>query len=105
VDAYSFSFSFALLEKNVLLFKKMTITKICSPNKIHLDHPTSFFLFLAITDYVSKAMLGSQVWWHMPVIPALWRLRQEDCKFGANLSNTVRRCPNKQNNNTPPTCL
>jgi hypothetical protein len=25
-----------------------------------------------------KRILLSQVWWHVPVIPALWRLRQKN---------------------------
>jgi hypothetical protein len=25
------------------------------------------------------------VWWHIPVIPALWRLKQEDCEFKEHL--------------------
>jgi hypothetical protein len=28
---------------------------------------------------------GEGVWWYMPVIPALGRLRQEDIKFEASL--------------------
>jgi hypothetical protein len=29
--------------------------------------------------------LGNWVWWYMSVISALWRLRQKDHKFKANL--------------------
>jgi hypothetical protein len=28
----------------------------------------------------------SDWWWHMPVIPALGRLRQENCEFKVSLS-------------------
>ncbi|XP_021107660.1 exosome complex component RRP40 isoform X2 [Heterocephalus glaber] len=35
---------------------------------------------------LSKSSMG-QAWWHTPVIPALWRPRQEDChKFEASLA-------------------
>ena len=34
----------------------------------------------------------SWVWWPMPVIPVLGRLRQEDHRFEANLSNLGRPC-------------
>jgi hypothetical protein len=36
-------------------------------------------------------------WWHMPVILALGRLRQEDCKFEASLCHTRRPCLGKAN--------
>jgi hypothetical protein len=32
------------------------------------------------------------VWWLTPVIPALGKLRQEDCKVEASLSYRVRPC-------------
>jgi hypothetical protein len=35
------------------------------------------------------------VWWYTPVIPALRKLRQEDCEFEASLDCTVR-CVSKK---------
>lgn len=32
-------------------------------------------------------LVADWVWWHMPVIPATWRLRQEGLKFEASLGN------------------
>jgi hypothetical protein len=34
----------------------------------------------------------SQVWWCTPVLPALGRLRQEDCEFWASVSYIERFC-------------
>jgi hypothetical protein len=34
----------------------------------------------------------SQAWWHVPIIPAIGRLRQKDCEFEANLGSTARPC-------------
>jgi hypothetical protein len=42
-----------------------------------------------------KLSIRSQVWWHMPVIPALERLRQKDHEFKARLDYTVRPCLKK----------
>jgi hypothetical protein len=36
------------------------------------------------------------VWWCTPVIPALGKLRQEDCEFQASLDYTVRSCLKKK---------
>jgi hypothetical protein len=47
-----------------------------------------------------------QAWWHMPVIPALRRLRQEDCTVRASLGCILRHClknKTKQNKNQQPT--
>jgi hypothetical protein len=38
----------------------------------------------------SKVLTEGQVWWHAPVIPALRRLMQEDCRFKASLSYVSR---------------
>ena len=37
-------------------------------------------------------MRVSWVWWHRAVIPILGRLRQEDHRFKASLSNLARPC-------------
>lgn len=39
-----------------------------------------------------ESMYLSKVWWPMPVIPALRKVRQEDWEFGASLNYTVRPC-------------
>jgi hypothetical protein len=39
-----------------------------------------------------KMFLMSQAWWHIPVIPVLKRLRQEDHEFETSLSYTDRLC-------------
>jgi hypothetical protein len=39
----------------------------------------------------------NQAWCHIPVIPALRRLRQEVHEFEASLGSTVRPCLKKQN--------
>jgi hypothetical protein len=36
-------------------------------------------------------------WWFMPVIPALEQLRQEDCKFKANLGCRAKPYLNNSN--------
>jgi hypothetical protein len=36
-------------------------------------------------------------WWHTPVIPAFWQLRQEDLKFQATLGYIARLSLQKQN--------
>jgi hypothetical protein len=40
-------------------------------------------------------VLRNQAWWYMPVILALWGLKQEDCKFEVSLDCTVRPCLRK----------
>jgi hypothetical protein len=32
-------------------------------------------------------------WWYMPVIPALWRLKQQDCKFKVSLGYIANSMP------------
>jgi hypothetical protein len=41
-----------------------------------------FFTF-SILKYDHKRLQHSQVWWYIPVIPVLRRLRQEDLRSGA----------------------
>jgi hypothetical protein len=36
------------------------------------------------------------VWWLLPIIPVLGRLKQEDCKFKANLGYTEKHCLKKR---------
>lgn len=47
---------------------------------------------------MEKKILGSvPSLWYTPTIPALRRLRQEDCEFEASLSSTVRPCLKRVN--------
>jgi hypothetical protein len=39
-----------------------------------------------------KIFYSYWVWWYMPVIPVLGRLRQEDQEFEANVESIVRPC-------------
>lgn len=41
---------------------------------------------------------GYRAWWHTPIIPELWKLRQEDCEFEASLDYIAESCINKQAN-------
>jgi hypothetical protein len=45
----------------------------------------------------------SQAWWYMPVIPALWRQRQEDKELEAPGSNkqTNKQSPSENHQGTP----
>jgi hypothetical protein len=58
---------------------------------LHLNHS------LFITTMTNKC---SQVGWCTPVIPALRRLRHEDCKFEASLSYKSSPCFNQPTNQT-----
>jgi hypothetical protein len=40
----------------------------------------------------TKYSLTSWRWWHIAVVRATWRLRQEHCKFEASLGNLERSC-------------
>jgi hypothetical protein len=42
-------------------------------------------------------MDSNRIQWHIPIIPALRRLMQEDSKFKANLGYIVRSCLKKKN--------
>jgi hypothetical protein len=49
-----------------------------------------------------RKILCGQEWWHMPIIPALCRWRQEDCEFEVNIGDIVRsflKKTNSSNNN------
>jgi hypothetical protein len=54
-------------------------------------HPDSGILFSV------KKEMSSQVWWSMPVIPALEGLRQKGHEFQASLGNIVRQCLKQRN--------
>jgi hypothetical protein len=36
-------------------------------------------------------------WWHKPIFPALWRLRQKDHEFKASLAVILKLCFKKEN--------
>lgn len=51
-----------------------------------------------------KTLIISQAWWHVPIIPALEKVRQEDCQVllaqPGQLSNLRRCCFKKKQNKT-----
>jgi hypothetical protein len=51
------------------------------------------YIFYISNKYVGvrlrKWRFESWVWWHIAIIPALWKLRQEDLAFKGNLSYSV----------------
>jgi hypothetical protein len=49
-----------------------------------------------INKQIEKERVESQGWYHMPAIPALGRLRQEDPKFDASLGYTAKLCFKKK---------
>jgi hypothetical protein len=44
----------------------------------------------------TKKTFGGRAWWYI-LIPALWKLRQEVCKFKDSLGNLVRPCVKMKN--------
>lgn len=46
----------------------------------------------------TKNKPGYRAWWHAPIIPTLWKPRQEDCEFEASLNCTAKSCISKQAN-------
>jgi hypothetical protein len=46
--------------------------------------------------YIFKMLNFSQVYWHMPVILVLCKLKQEDLVFEANPGHMARPCVKKQ---------
>jgi hypothetical protein len=44
-----------------------------------------------------KFLISTQVWWHMHVIPALGKERQEDCELEVSLGYTANSCLKKKN--------
>jgi hypothetical protein len=43
--------------------------------------------------YINKINVLSQVWWYMPIIPALRRIRQENLKFEVSLGYIYSKFP------------
>jgi hypothetical protein len=50
-----------------------------------------------VTGTHTEKMNICQVWWYTTVIPAVWRLRQEDLKVKASLEYIMRPCLKKRN--------
>jgi hypothetical protein len=61
-----------------------------SKPKLSSRKATGLVLVTYRNEICENSKLGCQVWWHTPVIPALRRLRQEDCKFKVCLGFIVR---------------
>lgn len=55
-----------------------------------------FTYFEESSHYVAHVCLELEIplfslsWWHRSIITALWKLRQEDCEFKANLGYIVK---------------
>jgi hypothetical protein len=67
---------------NTFLFSGLS-SNIASPEGFVLNtypkQPSLILLWLLLNPCHSKSSIFIPAWWHMPVIPALWRLRREDC--------------------------
>jgi hypothetical protein len=48
---------------------------------------------------LKKIWILSQLWWHVPAIPIVSRLRQQGCEFQAILGYTARPHLKEQNQN------
>jgi hypothetical protein len=50
-----------------------------------------------VSQQASRSFRDSHVWWHVPIIPALMRPRQEDHEFEANMRYMLRTCLKRKN--------
>jgi hypothetical protein len=59
---------------------------LCAVKKRYVNIPKELQLL---------STLGKQVWWYMPVIPTLGRMKQGNLEFKARLGYIVRSCLKK----------